>query len=74
MMAASLPVVTQRYDDWHRGIPKGLLPDMNLLTVDVQGMEYEVLQVSHGCLTHNTILKQPKSNSFAGNGESIRFF
>jgi len=51
MMAASLPVVTQRYDDWHRGIPRGLLPEMNLLTVDVQGMEYEVLQVSYGCLT-----------------------
>jgi len=40
----STRVKTTRYDDWKRGIPRGLLPTMNTLVVDVQGMDYEVLE------------------------------
>jgi len=43
-LASAITVSTTRYDEWKTGIPKGLLPDMNVLVVDVQGMDYEVLQ------------------------------
>ena len=39
-----MSVQTVRYDDWKQSIPRGLLPEMNTLVVDVQGMDYEVLQ------------------------------
>ena len=43
-MAPEVPVTTFRYDEWARSIPRGLIPNkMNVLVVDVQGMDWEVL-------------------------------
>jgi FkbM family methyltransferase len=33
-----------RFDDLVTSIPSGLIPEANLLTIDAQGMEYEILQ------------------------------
>lgn len=40
----AIEVWTTRYDEWQASIPEGLLPAMNVLVVDVQGMDLEVLE------------------------------
>jgi hypothetical protein len=46
--AASLEVRTLRYDAWQAAVPVGLLPPkMNVLVVDVQGMDLEVGPCGH---------------------------
>lgn len=41
--ASVLDVWTTRYDEWVESVPAGVLPSrMNVLVVDVQGMDFEV--------------------------------
>jgi hypothetical protein len=44
-VALSTPLVAckKRYDDLVASLPLGLLPEMNVLLIDAQGMEFEIL-------------------------------
>ena len=42
--AEAAVVKTWRYDDLAASLPRGLLPQMNVLTIDAQGMELEILR------------------------------
>lgn len=41
--SASSPVRTWRYDDLVATLPAGLVPEMNVILIDAQGMEYEIV-------------------------------
>jgi hypothetical protein len=40
----------QRFDDLAASLPPGLLPDVNVLLIDAQGMEHEILSGMAGTL------------------------
>ena len=45
-------VTTSTFDSLVASLPKGLLPDMNIVTIDAQGMEYEILLGMRSALQH----------------------
>jgi len=38
-----VPLCAQRFDDLVASLPPGLLPEVNVLLIDAQGMEHEIL-------------------------------
>lgn len=64
-------VSTTRYDTWKLGIPKGLIPKMNVLVVDVQGNDLEVLEGMGSELDDFEVLLVEVSGSMLYQGQRL---